>query len=375
VQVIQNVGVYHDSDTTRWHFDQLSQHSYSFNSDDYFLNSTNLDNFLNSNHSLKFSSYHVPFPAETSWLDRFHKTYKVSAHTIIFLTELHNPTVEQIIGLDLPNVTIFVCGTLHHNFLNAKIYTFLDWFISTTDYYVNKPELLRNNLKPHTNKEKYFDILLGCARPHRDVVYNYIKNNNLDEKMIMTYYRYANRDLKNSDFIFEMEGVELDPDKIYTHSINTLKYWGRKNVALSQVIPFSVYNQTYYSIVAETNTSNDFNFYTEKVVKPILGGRLFIAIAGKDYLKNLRMYGFKTFEGIIDESYDSESDPHTRWELALEQLRLLCDMNPYIVYEKAEEIVKHNQQLMLTHPWYYNVSLRLKSVLDYYLTSDHIIGD
>jgi hypothetical protein len=141
------------------------------------------------------------------------------------------------------------------------------------------------------------------------------------------------------------------------------------------VIPFSVYNQTYYSIVAETNASNDFNFYTEKVVKPILGERLFIVIAGKDYLKNLRIHGFKTFEGIIDESYDSEPDPYKRWELALEQLRLLCDMNPYTVYEKANEIVKHNQQLMLTHPWYYNVSLQLKSVLDYYLTSDHIIDD
>jgi hypothetical protein len=104
-------------------------------------------------------------------------------------------------------------------------------------------------------------------------------------------------------------------------------------------------------------------------------GRLFIVIAGQYYLKNLKAMGFKTFDSIIDESYDNESDHRTRWQKALLQMELLCNRDPIEVQEKIKDIVKHNQSLMLSHDWYREFSLQLKSVLDLYLTADHKVVD
>jgi hypothetical protein len=375
VSPIKNVGVYHDSGISLWHFDQLNDHCYRFNHKDYFRNPESLNDFLDSNYSLKFAGYHVPFPVEGTWIERFHKVYPQVNHSFVFCSELHERTVEQLRQLDLPNVTIFICGFFNaYNFVNAKVYRWMDWFVTTAYFYsVVNSHLIPEKIITHHNKEKYFDVLLGCTRVHRDFVYNYIVENSLQDKLILSYHRRADIDLKETGFIFETDGLELQ-DKVYKHTVDPVTFHGKK-MTLSQTVPFTIYNQTYYSIVAETNFFNEFNFYTEKIVKPIICGRLFIAIAGQYYLRNLKQLGFKTFSSVIDESYDNEPDNTTRWAMAMKQMDILCKRNPFEVYEKISDVVKHNQSLMLSHDWYREFSLQLKSVLDPYLTSDHKVVD
>jgi len=147
------------------------------------------------------------------------------------------------------------------------------------------------------------------------------------------------------------------------HTIQTVKYYGI-SITMSQIVPFKIYNQTYYSLVAETNAVNSFNFYTEKIVKPMLAKRLFIVIAGQNYLKNLRTFGFKTFDGIIDESYDYEINDEIRWHMALDQLQYLCKQNPQEVLNKIKDVVEHNQQLILNTNWYENFRQQLAKDID-----------
>ncbi|CAB4133465.1 hypothetical protein UFOVP257_206 [uncultured Caudovirales phage] len=370
---VQNVGVYHDSDISLWHFNQLTD--YTFNDQDYFKNSESVNNFLNSNYPLKFAGYHVPFPVEDTWISRFYQTYTVVSHSFIFCSELHEGTIDQLLQLDLPNVSIFICGFFNtHQFVNAKIYRWMDWFVTTAYFYsVVNGHLIPEKLSPNINKEKYFDVLLGCTRIHRNYVHDYINTNDLNNSVIMTYHRRADQKLSDNGFIFETDGLELK-NIDYNHTVNEVRYFGRK-MSLSQVVPFSIYNKTHYTLVAETNFSNKFNFYTEKIVKPIMCGRLFIVIAGRHYLKNLKSFGFKTFDSVIDESYDNEINDAIRWAKAMGQVKLLCDKDPAYVYNKISDVVKHNQSLMLSHDWYHEFSLQLKSVLDLYLTSDYIIVD
>jgi hypothetical protein len=117
-------------------------------------------------------------------------------------------------------------------------------------------------------------------------------------------------------------------------------------------VPLTVYNQTNYSIVAETNFENHYNFYTEKIVKPIMSKRLFVAVAGQHYLKNLRDFGFRTFDSIIDESYDNESDSHHRWTMAMDQVTWLCKQDPETVLTQVKDIVEHNYHVMFERDWY-----------------------
>jgi hypothetical protein len=346
---LTNVSVYVDTGISSWHFYQLNDYKYRFSPKDLY---NDIDQFLSTTTNLKLASFHVPFPANGEWLSRFEKIYNHVSHTFIFCSELHEATVEQIISLDKPNVSFYICGRIKYQFQHAQVYQWMDWFITTSYFYKNiKPDLLDQKLLKNSSKEKHFDVLLGCARTHRDFVYSSIIERQLDSKVLMSYHRWANQDLKTTSFQFETEGLEFEQSRTYQHTIDPVIYYG-KGMSLSQVVPISVYNQTHYSLVAETNFSNSYNFYTEKIVKPIMAGRLFIAIAGQGYLEFLRSLGFKTFNNVIDESYDQEPNDITRWTMAMNQLELLCSLDSDQVLEQIKEIVDHNQRLMLTTDWY-----------------------
>jgi hypothetical protein len=280
-----------------------------------------------------------------------------------------------LISLDLPDTSIFICGFIDHEFKHARIYRWMDWFITTTYFYLQvKPNLLTEKLTFQNKKQYFFDILLGCRRTHRDFIFDHINSKQLNQFVLMTYHQRADLDLRlSNEYIFEEDNCEF-PQETYTHTVDPVKYYGTC-MSLSQVLPFSIYNKCYYSIVAETNCSNDFNFYTEKIVKPILAKRLFVVIAGKDYLENLRSLGFKTFDSVIDESYDNETDSKTRWSMAMSQLEYLLTQNPEEIYVKIKDVVEHNQRLMLTNDWYRDFSVNIKSTIEHYLTADHKAAD
>jgi len=365
------VGVYLDSDTCLYHFENLKYYNHRYETQEYFFESNKLDQFVDSQHRVKFSAFHVPFANDPAWIERLNQTYLVTNQVFVFCSELHQHTVKQLISLDLPGVIIFACGFINYEFKHAQIYPWMDWF-HTTVYFYNtiQPDLLNQKLLPQTGKSKYFDILLGCRRLHRDVVYQYIVDNQLSDQVTMTYYQRWNVDLRETDHIFESEGLEFLPESNYTHSVHQVRYYGHR-MNLSQVVPFVIYNDSYYSVVAETNAVNEFNFYTEKVVKPILGQRLFVAVAGQRYLQRLRDFGFRTFNDVIDESYDHEPDSVRRWAMAMDQVRWLTEQDPVEIYAKIKDVVEHNQRLMLDTDWYQTFTKQLATVIAPYLDSVH----
>jgi len=352
-----SVGVYLDTDTCRFHFENLKlKNLYSLES---------MQNFLSGVHPIKYAAFHVPFNHhDQSWLDKIDRLYDQVNKIFIFCSELHEHTVKKLIALDRSKITIFICGHINYKFKHAAVHRWLDWFVTSVHFYkVIQPCLLEKKLEFNTSKTYFFDILLGCQRIHRDFVYNFINDQNLSNKVIMTYFRYWNIDLRKTEHIFETEGLEFLEESSYTHSVHQVKYYGYK-MNLSQIIPLGIYNNSYYTIITETNAVNEFNFFTEKTVKPILARRLFIVIAGQGFLKTLRSFGFKTFDRIIDESYDLEQDHVKRWNMALEQVRYLTNIDPKIILEKIESIVEHNQKLLLNYEWYDDLVVKLQTEIE-----------
>ena len=86
-------------------------------------------------------------------------------------------------------------------------------------------------------------------------------------------------------------------------------------------------------------------------------------LAGMNYLRNLRTFGFKTFDSIIDESYDAEPNPDKRWSMAMQQCEWLCQQDPEVILEQVKTIVEHNKNLIFTHDWDNEVSRLLESEL------------
>jgi hypothetical protein len=72
------------------------------------------------------------------------------------------------------------------------------------------------------------------------------------------------------------------------------------------------YQTAWFDVVLETLFDDSRQHLTEKILRPIACGKPFILVGTAGCLKYLHSYGFKTFDGIIDESYDSVIDPVER---------------------------------------------------------------
>ena len=97
-------------------------------------------------------------------------------------------------------------------------------------------------------------------------------------------------------------------------------------------------------LVTETVATGRRLHLTEKTFKPIALGMPFIIVGTRGSLKYLRSYGFRTFEGIWDESYDFAEDD-VRIECignllsSLDKLSIEAKQN---LFAQAQEVIEHN---------------------------------
>ena len=101
----------------------------------------------------------------------------------------------------------------------------------------------------------------------------------------------------------------------------------------------------FWHIVTETVFYYDKLHLTEKIFKPIVSKQPFMLLAAPGNLAYLRSYGFKTFDGIIDESYDSIQNNDHRIEAVVKQLHWYCDLSEHDktdIMRAVEPIVTYN---------------------------------
>jgi hypothetical protein len=101
----------------------------------------------------------------------------------------------------------------------------------------------------------------------------------------------------------------------------------------------------FWHVVTETVFYYDKLHLTEKIFKPIVMKQPFMLLAAPGNLAYLKSYGFKTFEGIIDESYDTIEDNDQRTEAVVRQLAWYCALSAEekrAVIEAIAPIVEYN---------------------------------
>jgi hypothetical protein len=304
----------------------------------------------------RIACFQIPYPYDEEIENQINDVYDTADYILIIGSELHSKTVEFIKKFDRKKITYFICGYLHWRMLNSKVYKFLDWFTTSVYFYKNVQPTKLFELDPYSAKPKMFDALLGRKKPHRDHAYEFFKNNNLLDQGVVTYindYRVKFNENNTDQWRWQADGIEdlgfQIADKDFT--VDIVKYYGY-NMSISQIIPIEIYNETAYSLVCETNFDNHFVFMTEKTIKPILARRLFITLGNQYHLAALRRLGFKTFDGIIDESYDTIENAQERHEAALQQLKWLCEQDQSAILDKIRPIVDYNFNLMYTNDWY-----------------------
>jgi hypothetical protein len=258
---------------------------------------------------------------------------------------------------DLPNVAFFINGCINYKTKHAQVYLDPYFFWSTVDFYRAHPEVL---LQLSSAPTESFDVLLGRKKPHRDLI-----NRILDHsKNVIRYFPTTqDQDIKQYDNTnFEWPSILLETSGPVTTTAQEVVV-GDTIVSLSQIIPVDIYNRTCYTLVAETQIDNEFSFFTEKIIKPMLAKRLFIACSGQYYLRNLRKLGFQTFDGIVDESYDEIESWQERTRAVCEEVQRLSTLNSDSVKSAAANIVEHNYQHLMNTPWQQNLIYKLGQVL------------
>jgi hypothetical protein len=114
-----------------------------------------------------------------------------------------------------------------------------------------------------------------------------------------------------------------------------------------------LYRNTYFSVVSETNYYEYLGvgrFLSEKVFKPIAQQHPFIILGRPGSLEALRSIGYKTFNGLIDESYDRETDDIKRMGMVIKEVTRLCELDKRsltIFLTEAKKICLDNYNTLL----------------------------
>ena len=135
----------------------------------------------------------------------------------------------------------------------------------------------------------------------------------------------------------------------------------------------NVYHHAFVEIVTECsfyNESYDTIQMTDKTFKPIVNLTPFIMASSTGHLKVLKKLGYKTFDFLIDESYDEVEDPIKRLKMIKDEITRLSEMDLSEIkriYIQNFDILLYNKELYKKRQ---NVKIRhdLRKYYDKFLT-------
>jgi len=231
-----------------------------------------------------------------------------------------------------------------YDYPKDQVYPHLQHFFSTLSNYCH-----HEDYSPKKKKNKLFDGLLGTAKPHRTFILANILRNKIEDRCLINMtedihkkygYGYRSKDLD------QYEDSAAIPQTTVPGEGSMITIEGMKNgYNLSQSVPNKIYDNAWYSIVAETNPTNS-TFFSEKTAKCLFAKRVFVFFGSHGQLRILRDQGYKTFGDVIDESYDNVIDDIKRWSLAFEQMLVLIKRDPIGIYHVLDATLEHNKSLV-----------------------------
>jgi hypothetical protein len=115
----------------------------------------------------------------------------------------------------------------------------------------------------------------------------------------------------------------------------------------SATYSWSDYNTCAIDCVLETLFDDQRWHLTEKIMRPIACGKPFILVSTPGALQYLKSYGFRSFDSVLDESYDDIPDPLDRLKACVEVMhrfsttesgkkkRMIADMHDIAAYNRS----------------------------------------
>ena len=126
--------------------------------------------------------------------------------------------------------------------------------------------------------------------------------------------------------------------------------WVSRNTVSKSALPnINYYSQSNIELVVEgLGFDHDESFDpSEKIFRSIYMKMPFMVVSNKNFLGHLKGLGFRTFDGLIDESYDSLDSVEDRAEKVVEILSKIDVRKAREIYHDSKEIRDHNRDNFL----------------------------
>ena len=227
----------------------------------------------------------------------------------------------RFLGDGRPSTKMLQLKCFHFIMFNVEFFNYATPYVR---YKINDP----------VNREK--DFLFMCIkrddRRHRDILLDLLTQKGMTNNAV-TLSNPRNNRIKYKDLV-----------RSYGEGIYAMEYtWYDRWPSVE------LYQQTHFEIVGETfgEMGNDAFFPTEKIVKPIVMYHPFVVAGSYKFLENLKSFGFKTFDTVIDESYDDEIDMTKRMHKVAECVQSILTMGSDKFYFQTRDICEHNYYTMI----------------------------
>jgi len=262
-------------------------------------------------------------------------------------------TIDYINSFNEKNINFFL------NLVPLKAVTKPTYYVNDMFFYGNelylmneKCNALLNSVDKHVYDKKYFWEAM-CSYHERQ--YRMIKDHAISEKTLSTCRSlgvtyYSSKTIKPLG-----KGAETFSND-----------YEDRNIRTSDLLDPEIYNQSHYSLVFETVRHKDFAMFSEKEAKPIMAKRLFVVFGSPGHIKAFKKLGFRSFDKVMDESFDNIENDDQRLHKILDSMMELSRENPNIIYNEISEILDHNYNHFISRHWNQEFISSWENPLDFF---------
>lgn len=191
-----------------------------------------------------------------------------------------------------------------------------------------------------------------------------VQNQLLDQCKTSVQFTDSNIHYQDHSYVSNKWRPNIDLEKYFVSNDTTPCY--------SADFDINDYNQTQIEVVLETLVDDERWHLTEKTLRPIALGQPFLLCATAGSLQYLKSYGFKTFDSVINETYDTIKDPLERMASIIETMKEISQWTPtqrinYV--QQMQEIALYNKQRFFSAEFLDQIQTELKENLRQALTT------
>lgn len=216
------------------------------------------------------------------------------------------------------------------------------------EHFLTQPLRFDHNVKACERSDEIFSTgskpykflcLNGRNRPHRHAILTALAERRLLQQALWTNLDSASGPIQLLPVCYELDQYKNSVDgQGFVKNQLFNNEWGEI------YIKPELYIDTYFSVVTETVFDYPYSFFTEKIAKPLAMGHPFVAVANTGFYRDLKNLGFRTFDSVIDESFDCIDSSTERLNRIVDVIADLCaqDLDGFLTVTK--DICKYNQQ-------------------------------